>query len=97
MSKLVDIVEVVEPIGSNEWCRVAFKFNKYAKENCRPCRDTESLRKTFDRLTNMKKPTGDSSSPETVRRAKHIARYILSRVHAVSVSDEESDEKRSLV
>lgn len=92
MFKLLDIVEVVEPIGSNEWCRVAFQFNNYTKDKCRFYRDKKSLRNKFDRLDNMKKPTDDPSWPEIVRHSKKIARDILSRLYVVSVGDKTLDE-----
>lgn len=88
MSALLDIVEKIEPIGSNEWAAVSSKFEEYTDENDRPKRDIDSLRMKFDRLANTKKPTGSSSCPPLVRRAKNIARDILGRVNAVSVGDD---------
>lgn len=84
----------VEPIGNNNWCLLATKFNKYGTEKHLPHRVAESLKAKFDRLANTKKPTGDPSCPPSVRRAKHIARYILNKFTAISVGDESSDDDR---
>lgn len=46
----------------------------------------------FDRMANVKKPTGHASFSLEVRRAKNIARDILERVNVISVSDKDGDE-----
>lgn len=94
---LLDVVEEVQPIGANEWSLVAAKFEMYATEVGRVPREMESLKLKFDRLSNTKKPTGDPSCPPHVRRAKRIARDILSRVNAVAVGvDSEGDEENTV-
>lgn len=92
---LLQAVEDHEPIGNNEWARVASIFNTYAMLENRPQRDITAIRGKFDRLANTKKPTGDPSCPPAVRRAKLIAREILGKVNAFSVGDEdlETDEQ----
>lgn len=92
IEKLLDIVAECEPIGNNDWCLVAARFNEYATDNEKATRDTESVKCKFDRLANTKKPTGDPSCPSPVRKAKTIARAILGKVNAISVGDESSDD-----
>lgn len=90
---LLDIVEAHEPLGSNEWAGVAAEFRQWAAAHGRMCRDVDSLKKKFDKLANMKKKTGDPSCPPEVRRAKHIARSILSRAAALPVDGESSSSE----
>ena len=58
-------------------------------------RDLDSLKCKFDKLANMKKPTGDPSCPEDVRRAKHIARDIFNRANAGKVGSSSEDDEDS--
>lgn len=94
MDVFLVIAEEAEPIGWNDRSLVAARFGKYVTNHERPVRELDSLRMTFDRLKNVKKPTGDPSYPRRVRRAKHIARDILSKVQSVWVGDtlEDSEE-----
>lgn len=71
-----DLAEIHTPLGHNYRALIASEYKTWAKANDRPCQDKESLRNKFDKLTNTKKPTGDSSFPPCVRRAKHLAREI---------------------
>lgn len=82
----------LEPIGGNDWSAVAAKFREYTHVAHRPQRDVESVKMKFDRLANVKKPTGDPSCPPNVRRAEHIARSILGKVNAISMGDESSSD-----
>lgn len=60
-------------------------------------RDIESPRPKFDRLANVKKPTGDPSYFSDVRRAKHIARCILGKFIEVSIGDSDEDSRKSVL
>lgn len=93
---LLDITEEVEPLGANQWSIVSHKFNEWCQRNGRPVRDAESLKMKFDKLVNVKKPTGDPSCPLPVRRAKHIARSILAKCNAVSVGDGSSQDNEAI-
>lgn len=89
---LLDVVEEVEPLGSNQWAMVEKNYNEWGENNDRPYRDMDSLKGKFDKLANVKKPTGNPSCPDNVRRAKRIARDILAKCNAHSVGDtSESD------
>ncbi|CDF33018.1 unnamed protein product [Chondrus crispus] len=88
---LLDFTSEAESLGANHWAWVAQKFSRWAKANERPVRDGDSLKHKFDKLANTKKKTGDPSCPPHVRRAKHIARDILNKCAATSVSGDSSD------
>lgn len=90
--KLIDIVEEIEPIGNNEWCRVASMFIEYASENHRPLHDAESVKGKLDRLENRKKPKGDTYCPAPVCRVKRIARAIHRKVNAISIGVDTSEK-----
>lgn len=82
---LLDSVEGIEPCRSNQWSLVATEFQEWAAESGRPLRDMDSLKATFDKLVNVKKPTGNLSCPDDVRRAKSIARDILQNLSACTI------------
>lgn len=84
---LLDIVEQRRPIGTYDWAVVAKDFNDHAEEFGSIMQDLELLRMRYDHLANMKKRKESASCPEAVRRAKCIARIVLQKVKAVSVSD----------
>lgn len=93
---LLDIVDKNVPIGKNDWSRVTTEYNKYAVEKDRSTRDLEGLRIKFDRLAATKKPTGDPSCPENVRRAKRISHDIYNLAYAATVGDSGEDEDEDL-
>lgn len=100
MNSLLDAVQEVEPFGMNLWAKVENIFNDWATCNDRSLRDIDSLKAKFDRLTNVTKPTGDSSCPLPVRRAKRISGAIMAKAAAVSlgsaddvVGDSDGDSK----
>lgn len=51
----------------------------------RSLRDEDSLKAKFNKLYNTKKSTGDPTFPPNVRRAKHIAKAVLSCAAAASL------------
>lgn len=85
LNKLLDIIEEVEPIGSNHWAEVQERYNDYAVDKFRAIRDQDALRNKYDKMVNVKKPTGSASCPPLVRRSKHIARDIMAKVNAISI------------
>lgn len=93
IDEMFAIIEEIEPIGANDWAAVAKEFEEWAKENGRPIRDATSLKAKFDRFAAVKKPTGDPSCPPNVRRAKQLAREIMSKTcSAVAGQDDEEDD-----
>ena len=95
IERLLDCVEHYEPLGANEWALVHNMYKEWAESGERPVRDQMSLKSKFDKLANTKKRTGDPSCPSSVRRAKHIARDILKKCSALTISGESSSESES--
>jgi hypothetical protein len=84
--KMLDVIESMLPIGSEEWNKVAFEYNRIRKRGSSE-RDPDSLKRKFKSLYSIRKPTGDPTIPETVRRAKLIKREIDSRCDTVVMQD----------
>ena len=97
ISAMLDIVEQEEPLGANHWAVVASNFTKWARENARPHRDQDSLKNKFDKLSNMKKKTGDPSCPQPFKRAKHIARAIHNKCAAMTLGGSSDGEYNAVV
>lgn len=91
IATLLDLVEELEPIGSNDWAVVQNGYCEYATELHRQVKDNDSLRGKFDKLANTKKPTGDQSCPPAVRCEKHIARLVLGDVNEFTAGSDDSD------
>jgi len=96
-NKLLDFIEEVLPLGKNHWVDVTSRYATWAEETGRCARDHDALMDKYRKLSYTKKPTGDPSCPSDVRRAKRIARQILSKAQAVSLgaSDSDSDADKS--
>lgn len=86
---MLDAVQELELLGSNEWGLVHHAYSKWAKDNDRPVRDLETSR-FLPPLRNSKK-TGDSSCPPDVRRAKYIKRSITQCSNSPNVDSDQSD------
>jgi hypothetical protein len=84
--KMLDVIESMLPIGSEEWNKVAFEYNRIRKRGSSE-RDPDSLKRKFKSLYSFRKPTGDPTILETVRRAKLIKREIDSRCDTVVMQD----------
>lgn len=87
VTTLLNIIEGHKPIGSSRWATVAEKYGEDAIDNSRPLQDQEALKSKFYKVVNVTMPTGGSSTPESVRRAKRLARSILCKVYTTSVED----------
>jgi hypothetical protein len=76
------------------WDRVADAFNsrndKYA-----PFRDVDSIKNKWKMLKGMKKPTGDPTCPEYVKRAKRLSREIETSVSAFQLGNDGFESKSS--
>ncbi|KAI0557861.1 hypothetical protein FGB62_255g00 [Gracilaria domingensis] len=64
----------------NGWALVYRDYNRYAYQNERPRRQSEALKKKYDKLQYYQKRTGDLTCPDYVRRAKNIQKEILSKM-----------------
>lgn len=89
VDKLLEILDVEEPLGANDWALVESLHNSWATEEDRPVRDADSLKSKFDKLANTKKPTGNPSCPPNVREAKRIARNIMAKTNAIVAGHDE--------
>lgn len=72
------------------------RYSTWATANKFLPRNPVMGKKKFDRLSNVKKSTGDPSCPPEVRRAKRISPAILGRDHAATsgwtlASDDEAE------
>ncbi len=66
---LLEVVEVIIPIGNPNWDKI---LNKHA--SCYPTKDctAESLKRKFKELARTKIPTGDPNMPPHICKANHI-------------------------
>ena len=99
---LLDIVAEIEPLGANMWAEVHERYNQWAMAQSYPMRDADMLKQKFDRLANEKKPTGNPRCPAPVRKAKQVARNILSLAQAAALGgilddDHDSDSTIYLI
>jgi hypothetical protein len=101
MEAMMDAIEEILPVGSDEWEQVA---EIHATSYPELQRDGSSLRRKFAALYNTKMPTGDPKCPSHVRRAKRAnirieARYDSTNLQNGSVAaadlgfDEFNDEE----
>lgn len=74
-------------IGVHDWRLLASQLDEYSILYRRPVRNVESVKKTMSHLVTVKKPTGNSSCPPTIRRTKHILLCNPDRVIAINVGD----------
>eukprot|EP00521_Asterionellopsis_glacialis_P008881 CAMPEP_0195285562 /NCGR_PEP_ID=MMETSP0707-20130614/3353_1 /TAXON_ID=33640 /ORGANISM="Asterionellopsis glacialis, Strain CCMP134" /LENGTH=179 /DNA_ID=CAMNT_0040345077 /DNA_START=141 /DNA_END=676 /DNA_ORIENTATION=+ len=87
---LLDILEQILPIGSDEWETVLREHHEKFSEQKR---DVKSLKRKFGKLYCTQIPTGDPNCPPEVFRAKHISRDIRERAECDNFDDMESDEE----
>ena len=67
---LLDLIENVLPMGQECWLRVLSDYNKQVDMERQ--RDKTGIQRCFNTMVASKKPTGDPTMPEEVRRAKHL-------------------------
>ncbi|KAI9920014.1 hypothetical protein PsorP6_015634 [Peronosclerospora sorghi] len=75
---MLDTAEDSLPYTQAEWDVVASQYNS-GRTLEMLSRSASELIQAHQKLTAVKKPTGDPDCPETVRRAKHIRRNIEAR------------------
>ncbi len=86
---LFQLLEERLPMGPDQWDLLAVEYN----QKVHVPRDAESLRFKFKTLKNAKKPTGDPTCPEEVKRAKRIYREIERKMETVPMDDDNSEEE----
>ncbi|KAI0561212.1 hypothetical protein FGB62_91g129 [Gracilaria domingensis] len=77
VNTLLDIIEEHEPTGMNGWARLHHDYNRYAQECDRPRRQSEALKKKYDKLIYVQKQTGDPRGPHLcVEQKTSRARFL---------------------
>ncbi|CAK4079120.1 unnamed protein product [Aphanomyces euteiches] len=81
---MLDQVEVIRPLGRNEWLKVERAFNSSSFAE----RDADALKRKFVALKDHSKPTGDPDCPPDVARAKRICHAIDMQASVLPLSDD---------
>jgi hypothetical protein len=72
---LVTLLEEIRPLGQEQWDEVVSRYNsEWAEPSERNTRDRDALRGQWYKMLRERKPTGDPSCPDHVRRAKRLNR-----------------------
>ncbi|RHY08250.1 hypothetical protein DYB37_009695 [Aphanomyces astaci] len=88
---LLDCIERLQPLGGNHWDTVQSQYNTLSEPSW-IARDSDSIRRKFKTLKNVRKPTGDPDCPVEVVRAKRINRLIESRMAVVDMESDKDSE-----
>ncbi|KAI0561682.1 hypothetical protein FGB62_75g020 [Gracilaria domingensis] len=91
VNTLLDIIKEHEPTKMNGWARVHHDYNRYAQECDRPRRQSEDLKKKYDKLIYVQKRTGDPTCPAFVLRAKNIQSQILAKMVSLTYNTNMDD------
>jgi hypothetical protein len=86
---MLSAIEVILPIGQQEWERVVKRHVQYYPQNQR---DAASLRRKFQQLYNTAAPTGDPNIPAAVLRAKAICNNLETRADTATLCYDLSPE-----
>ncbi|KAK9237465.1 hypothetical protein V1525DRAFT_432822 [Lipomyces kononenkoae] len=78
---LLDAIEQAKPTSPAKWDQL--------REVMKASRDVAALRRKFNQMVNLPKPTGDSTCPSDVRRAKELSRAINESFEMARLSDDE--------
>lgn len=93
ISALLDLVSEHEPHVSHDYVLVESDFGKWASANGAVLRDTDSLRKKFDKLAHTNKKTGNPTCPLTFGALNTSPKeYCLGR--RPQLSDEDGDKSQ---
>ncbi|WAQ86642.1 hypothetical protein PtA15_7A369 [Puccinia triticina] len=82
-SALVDCIQRVLPLGSNNWDKVHDLYKKYVIKNGQLTCDPDPLKTKFKALVALKKPTGNPNCPVWIREAKQANVMIKERAHSL--------------
>ena len=97
LDALMDVAEVVIPVGKRGWNMVAVDFAEWVKETGRPERSADSLEKKFKQVVRMEKPTGQADCPPWLDRAHAIYSLMDEKVTTRNVDDDDiADEPLEL-
>ncbi|KAF4039343.1 hypothetical protein GN244_ATG08476 [Phytophthora infestans] len=85
--RLLDIVEDILPFGAEQWQNVASLFNTNIPAGWTE-RDRESLKRKYQKLVRVPKPTGNGACPAEVQRAKRLQYAIEASIAVVDIHDD---------
>lgn len=89
---LLDIALEVLPLGTKECSTVAQQYNKGTEHSGSQPRDVDAVKKKFEKMAAVKKPSGDPICHPHVCQAKQAAGDMLARANAGNMgSDDDSD------
>ena len=93
VDNLLDIVEILLPIGSKKWELVAARHVKNYPNNQR---SAEACRRRYEKLAHYDRPTGHNEIPRLIERAKMIEQKVVrEEVIGHSALNDSSDEEAS--
>ncbi|KAF4139875.1 hypothetical protein GN958_ATG10925 [Phytophthora infestans] len=85
--RLLDIVDDILPFGAEQWQNVASLFNTNIPAGWTE-RDGESLKRKYQKLVRVPKPTGNGACPAEVQRAKRLQYAIEASIAVVDIHDD---------
>jgi hypothetical protein len=91
---LLDAVERHMPIGQEKWMCVVRDFNNSVPPDRH--HDKTGIQNKFNNLWKVKKPTGDPTMPDDVRRAKHINYKIMAKSQLSAMGGAAKEKDTSL-
>jgi hypothetical protein len=85
----VTLPEEIRPLGQEQWDEVVTRYNsEWAEPNERNTRDRDALRSQWYKVLRERKPTGDPSCPDHVRRAKRLNREMTNEIAMGGIDDD---------
>ncbi|EEY68152.1 uncharacterized protein PITG_04540 [Phytophthora infestans T30-4] len=88
--RMLSIVEDILTFGSEQWQNVASQFNANIPTG-RTERDGDILKRKFQKLVQVPKPSGNCLCPDEVQRAKRLQYAIESPIAVIDLHDENPD------
>ena len=97
-SKLLNIIKEKKPIGMEGWREVESEFNTHSGSHPGFTEHTSlSLKQKFQRLCNVKKPTGDPEMPPLGRCATQINHKLHAMIGAGKLEETEEEVEDSIM
>ncbi|KAF4028787.1 hypothetical protein GN244_ATG19516 [Phytophthora infestans] len=85
--RLLDIVDDIFTFGAEQWQNVASLFNTNIPAGWTE-RDGESLKRKYQKVVRVPKPTGNGACPAEVQRAKRLQYAIEASIAVVDIHDD---------
>ncbi|KAG1692921.1 hypothetical protein DVH05_024245 [Phytophthora capsici] len=93
LMRLLDVVEELLPFGAEQWQNVASQFNTHIPSGWTE-REGDSLKRKFQKLVRVPKPSGDGVCPEEVQRAKRLQYNIEAAIAVVDLHEDGSADEQ---